>query len=241
MMTHYQHLLLLKHKEDKTYKKTTKKKTKRKVGTYFEAPTLPFHFWLPLLPFYFKCFLLASSSFQEKKNHREEKKCKEGRELSFKLSLCPFTLCSYFCPLTFALLFQTFYFGIFFFSSIKKEKKRKKCIERRELTFKLALCPLTFGSRFCPLVSTFLFQTLSPLHLFLLKQKKKMKNTKKKKPIQNKNNVEEGGNLTFFSHFCFWDETLLLLFPFHILSMLSSPPSSSLVFHVSSKFYAIQA
>jgi hypothetical protein len=51
---------------------------------------------------------------QRKKNHREEKKCKEGRELSFKLSFCPFTS---------ALLFQTLSPDIFFFSSRRKEKK----------------------------------------------------------------------------------------------------------------------
>jgi hypothetical protein len=54
---------------------------------------------------------MASSSFQveeKKKNHKEEKKCKEGKELSFKLPCC---------PLTSALLFQTLFPSIFFFSS----------------------------------------------------------------------------------------------------------------------------
>jgi len=47
------------------------KKTKRKEGAYLQAPSLPSHFWLPLLPFYFKCFLLASSSFQTKKKKKK--------------------------------------------------------------------------------------------------------------------------------------------------------------------------
>jgi hypothetical protein len=101
MMTHYHRLLLLKHKEDKTHKKITTKKTKRREGAYLQAPTPPSHFWLSLLPFCFKQFLLASSSSsqakkkkrnkQRNKNHRKEKKCRDGRELSFKLLLCPLT------------------------------------------------------------------------------------------------------------------------------------------------------
>jgi hypothetical protein len=78
-MTHCHHLLH-KYKEDKTHKKTTKKKTNRREGTYLQALTLPFHFWLSLLLFYFKRFLMASFSSQtegkKKKNHREKKKCK---------------------------------------------------------------------------------------------------------------------------------------------------------------------
>jgi hypothetical protein len=95
------------------------------------APT----FALLLVPFCFKHFLLASFSSQakeKKRNYREGKKCKERKEPSFKLPLCPLTfgsrfwpptLPSHFCPPTFALLFQTLSFGIFFFSSRKKDKK----------------------------------------------------------------------------------------------------------------------
>jgi hypothetical protein len=75
----------------------------------------------PFLPFYFKHFLLAFFSSQaakeKKRNHRDEKKCREGKELSFKLS---------FCPPTFALLFQTLFLGIFFFSNIRKLKKTQR-------------------------------------------------------------------------------------------------------------------
>ncbi len=44
-------------------------------------------------------FLFKQKKIKEnkEKNHREEKKCKEGRELSFKLPLCPVTFNSRFC------------------------------------------------------------------------------------------------------------------------------------------------
>jgi hypothetical protein len=127
---------------------------------------------------------------------------------------------SCFCPF----VFQTLSPDIFFFSSRRRKKtieKKKNAEKGRSLPFKLSLCPLTFGSRFCPHVFAFSIQLLSPWHL-LLKQKKK-------KTIEKIKNVEKGGSLPFFSRFYIWDEALLLLSPFHIPSMLSSPPSSSLV------------
>jgi hypothetical protein len=66
---------------------------------------------------------------------------------------------------------------------------------------------------------------------------KRKKNTKKKKNHREKKKCRGGRELTFL----LWDETFLLLFPFHILSMFSFSPSSSLVFHISSKLYATQA
>ncbi len=53
----------------------------RKEGAYLQALHLFFHFWLPLLPFYFFLFVssvfsLASSSFQAEENkekHKEKK------------------------------------------------------------------------------------------------------------------------------------------------------------------------
>jgi len=66
-MAHCFRFLLLKHKENKTHKKTTTKKTRRREGAYLQTPTLPSHFWLPLLHFRFKCFFLASFSSQIKK------------------------------------------------------------------------------------------------------------------------------------------------------------------------------
>ncbi len=62
-MAHCRHILLFKHKEDKTHKKTTKPREGRE-----------FTFKLPLLPFYFKCFLMASSSFQTKEKKKKTKK-----------------------------------------------------------------------------------------------------------------------------------------------------------------------
>jgi len=45
------------------------------------------------------------------------------------------------------LVFQMFSLDIFFFSNKRKEKKRN-VEEGRELSFKLLLCPFTFGSHF---------------------------------------------------------------------------------------------
>jgi hypothetical protein len=78
---------------------------------------------------------------------------------------------------------------VFFFSNTNKTKhtrkqQPKKPREWRELTFKLSLCLLTFGSRFYLFVSN----TFS-WHLLLLKQKEKKKN------IEMKKNVEKGGSL----------------------------------------------
>jgi hypothetical protein len=117
-MAHCCRLLLLKHKEGKTHKKTKKQNTNKREGIYFQILVMPSHFWLPLLPFCFKRFLLASSSSQvekKKKKKRKKKKCKKGRELSFKLLLCGFTFGSCFCPPTSALLFQTLSPSIFFY------------------------------------------------------------------------------------------------------------------------------
>jgi hypothetical protein len=98
-------------------------------------------FAFSLLHFRFKCFLLAFSSSQakekktqKKKNHKEAKICREGKELTFKLPLYPLTFGSYFCPPAFALPFQAFFLGIFFFSSRRKDKKHKekKTVEKKK-------------------------------------------------------------------------------------------------------------
>jgi hypothetical protein len=67
------------------------------------------------------------------------------------------------------------------------------------------------------------------------------KSRKKKNKHRKEKNAENGRNLPFFSRFCIWDEVFFLSFPFHVPSMLSFPPSSSLVSHVSLKLYATQA
>jgi hypothetical protein len=69
------------HRKRQNTQKNNKNKTKRREGTYLQAPTLPSHFWLSFLPFCFERSLLTSSSSQleekkkkqRKKNHREEK------------------------------------------------------------------------------------------------------------------------------------------------------------------------
>ncbi len=64
---------------------------------------------------------------------------------------------------------------------------------------------------------------------------------KKKKTKRGKKNAKKGEILPFFSRFCIWDEVLVLPSPLHIPSMLSSPPFSSLVSHVSLKLCVTQA
>jgi hypothetical protein len=60
--------------------KNNPKNPNRKEGTYFQAPALPFHFWVPLLPFCFKCFLITSSYFQtkEKKTIKNKRNAEKG-------------------------------------------------------------------------------------------------------------------------------------------------------------------
>jgi preprotein translocase subunit YajC len=118
-----------------------------------------------------------------------------------------------------------FFFGIFFFQAEKKpqrkknHKKEKICKEGRELTFKLLLCPLTFGSCFCLFVFAFLFQVLSPgIFFFLSKRKEK----EKKKTHREKKNAEKGRSLpssscSTLSFFAFASAHLLLPF---LLSLL---------------------
>jgi hypothetical protein len=66
---------------------------------------------------------------------------------------------------------------------------------------------------------------------------------KKKKPQRKKNHKEEkkcreGKEFTFLLLLYIWDKAFLLPSPLHIPLTLSSPPSPSLVSHVSSKLYA---
>jgi hypothetical protein len=104
------------------------KKIKRREGAYLQAFVLPSHFWLPLLPFYFKHFLLASSSSQAKKKKKKtkKKKCRKRKALSFKLPLYPLNFGSCFSLPTFALMFQMFSYSIFFFSNIMGKKMHKR-------------------------------------------------------------------------------------------------------------------
>jgi hypothetical protein len=76
--------------------------------------------------------------------------------------------------------------------------------------------------------------------IFFFSSRRKKKH-EEKKIIRKKKNAEKGKSLHFFHHFYIWDEALLLSFPLHIPSTLNSPPSSSLVSHVSLKLCVIQA
>jgi hypothetical protein len=121
--------------------------------------------------------LSSSSSFQtqRKQNTQDnnQKKNQEGKELTFKLMFCPLTFGCHFYPF----VSNAFSLHLLLFKQKKRKenyKEKNKCKERKVLSFKFPLCPLTFGSRFYPFVSN-----AFSLHLLLLKQKKK---TKEKKP-----------------------------------------------------------
>jgi len=81
---HYRLLFLLKPKEYKTHKKTTKTKSKRSKGAYLQAPVLSFHIWPSFVPFYFKRFLLVSFSSQAKLNFSSKKEKKKKRKKNHK-------------------------------------------------------------------------------------------------------------------------------------------------------------
>jgi hypothetical protein len=67
---------------------------------------------------------IFSSRRKEKKNHREGKKCKEGRDLTFKLSFCPFIFGSHsWCPVS-ALSFQAL--SPWHLLLLKQTKRKKK-------------------------------------------------------------------------------------------------------------------
>jgi hypothetical protein len=126
--------------EDKTHKKATKKKPKRRRELTFKLLLYPITFGSCFCPpafalsfqvlslgiFFFSRGKKKHTHTKKKKCHREEKICREGRELTFKFSLCLFTFGSHFCPLAFALPFKVFSPVIFFFLSRKKKQKKKK-------------------------------------------------------------------------------------------------------------------
>jgi len=143
----------------------------------FPVFALPFHV-LSL-----NIFFLSSSKkkkTQRKKNHREEKTCKEGKELTFKLLLCPLTFDSHFCFLVLHFHFKCFILTSFFYQveGKKNHREKKNAKKGREFTFKLLFCPFTFGSRFCFITFAFLFQALS-LSIFFFSSKKEKQRRKK--------------------------------------------------------------
>jgi hypothetical protein len=89
------------------------------------------------------------------------------------------------------------------FSQVEAKKNKGKnhreeifCREQKELTFKLLLCLLTFGSCFCLFVSS-----AFSLASFSSQAKEKKEKHKERKTIDKKQNAEKGGSLPFFSHF----------------------------------------
>jgi len=197
-------------------KKTMEEKRNAEKGGFFPSSS---HFafsvlaptsTLPLLPFYFKDFLLASSSSQaeenetkqRKKNHKEEKNAKKGRSFpSSSHSALSFLGLAFALPLL-PLCFKRFLLASF--SSQAEEKKRKqrqknhreKKNAKKGGSFNFLQAPtlpfhfwlLLLPSHFYPSVSN----TFS-WHLFLLKQKKRKKKNKKKKTIE-KINAKKGGS-----------------------------------------------
>jgi len=113
------------------------------------------------LHFRFMCFLLASFSFQvvrkkkhkEKKNRREEKTCKEGKELTFKLLLCPLTFDSRFCFLVLHFHFKCFILTSCFYQ-VEGEKKpqRKKNMQKKGESLPSSSC---FALSLLALISAF--------------------------------------------------------------------------------------
>jgi preprotein translocase subunit YajC len=128
-------------------------------GSYFYPLTFALPFQVLSLGIFF-----FSSKRKEKKTTKKKKKyiCREGRELTFKLSLYPHIFDSCSCPPTFALLFQAFSPDIFFFSNIrKKNTKKKKTIEKKIHVEKGGSLP--FFSCFYIWGEAFLL--FSPLHI----------------------------------------------------------------------------
>ncbi len=185
------------------------------------------HFALSLLaPAFTLLFqMLSPASFlsqakKKKKTIEKKKNAEKGRNF---LSSSHFAF-SFLAP-TFAVPFLPFYFKHFFLASFFAQAKEKKKVQRREGAFLqalampshfwLPLCPLTFGSRFCPLTFPLLFQKLYP-NIFFFSSRKKERKTKKKN-IEKEKNAKKGRSLLSSSRFA-----LSLLAPaFGLLLVLS--------------------
>jgi hypothetical protein len=124
-MAHCHCLLFLKHKEDKTHKKRTKKKTKRREGASLQIPALPFHFWLLLLPFYFKCFLFKH---KKKKPIRKKRNAEKGRNSPSSSH----SALSLLAP-TSALPLLHFCFKHFLLASFSSQAKQKNKKQRKKM------------------------------------------------------------------------------------------------------------
>jgi len=181
----------------------------RREGAFFQALTPPSHFWLSLLPFYFKHFLLASSSYQV------------GKKMQRREGVFPqaFTMPSHFWlllrPFTFAFLFQMFSRSIFFFSCRKKNAKKGGSLLSSSC-FAFSFFASIFGLMFLP----FRFKRFFLGIFFFSSKKKEIKTQRKKKK-------KKGKELTYFQAFIlpshFWPHVFVLSFQglspwhFHLL------------------------
>jgi hypothetical protein len=171
----------------KNTKKNKKKKPRDAKELTFKLPLCPFTFGsryafsllapasaFLFLHFYFKCFFLASSSFQveKKKNYRKEKICRRRKELTFKLSLCPFTFGSRFC---------TFVSSVFSLHLLLLKHKEKKNHREKKNAEKGGSLPSSSRSAlsFLALASTLSFQAVF-LGIFFFSKIRGKKTQKKK-------------------------------------------------------------
>jgi hypothetical protein len=112
------------------------KNPKRREGAYLQGLVLLFHFWLPFTTFGFQTFSPSILFFSSK---RKENKNKENKTIEKKRNVekggnflsSSHSALSLLAP-TFALLFQMFFPGIFFFSSKRKGKKIKEKKNHKE-------------------------------------------------------------------------------------------------------------
>jgi hypothetical protein len=144
------------------------KETKRRKGTYLQAPTLPSHFWFLLLPSRF-CTSISSafspniffSKTKEKKNINKKKFAEKGRSLPSSSH----SAFSFLAPAS-GLPLLHFHFKCFllasFFSQVeeKKNTKKKKTIEKKKNAEKGGSLPSSSHSAFSLLAPTFAFLLL---------------------------------------------------------------------------------
>ncbi len=117
-------------KKQKNHREEKKCRKRREFS--FKLPLCLFNFDFYFCPrtstLLFQTIFLGIFFFSSKRkiNHRKGKKCKEGRELSFKLPLCIFTFGSHFLPPVFAHFFQALSPWHFLLLKQKKKKKNTK-------------------------------------------------------------------------------------------------------------------
>jgi carbon starvation protein CstA len=134
-------------KRKQRQKNHREKKNAKKGGSFnfLQAPTLPFHFWLLLLPSHFypsvsntfswHLFLLKQKKRKKNKKKKTIEKINAKKGGSFPSSSC--IALSFLAPAS-TLSLMPFYFKFFLLassSSQTKEKKREKKMQRREGTY----------------------------------------------------------------------------------------------------------